>query len=332
MMFFSGRNSFLDAFYEATGVEPEWVTGDEWHGPCPNCGGEDRCFIRTDKIGKDGSVGWSHCRGCKDARGTESWFRWRFLGEKPERKERVERVEGVERGERSERWASYDMPDKEWSSRVLDQIKLMDSAFYRFWSEWLDGRGISWDSGVYAPVELVEDSDGNLCMSWPAENPVAVKKRTRHGQYLCEQGSYQGPWVFGCSVVDGSKIDDREASGDKQRLDYSKLKEGALGRVYVAESELDAIALWGAAVSRGGFVLVISTGGCCKMPDAELAGALADYEILMVHDNDKAGLKMLEAWQAMFPGQVVAKPVPYGKDVGEFVQMGGDLQSWLMLT
>ena len=40
--------------------------GDEYVGPCPDCGGTDRFSINPRKLGKNGKLGLFGCRGCKE--------------------------------------------------------------------------------------------------------------------------------------------------------------------------------------------------------------------------------------------------------------------------
>ncbi len=38
---------------------------------------------------------------------------------------------------------------------------------------------------------------------------------------------------------------------------------------------------------------------------------------------------MLEKWERLYP-HAIAHPTARGKDIGEFVQLGGDLREWLL--
>lgn len=55
--------------YRADGHDP-LRAGDEWQGPCPGCGGNDRFCVKEDANHKDGVArGWYHCGHGKDGNG-----------------------------------------------------------------------------------------------------------------------------------------------------------------------------------------------------------------------------------------------------------------------
>ena len=60
------------------GLGPYKKTGDEYHGPCPGCGGKDRHWLKPN-AGPDGT-GSSGCRHCTEARCYSITFAVRFCG------------------------------------------------------------------------------------------------------------------------------------------------------------------------------------------------------------------------------------------------------------
>jgi hypothetical protein len=53
--------------------------------------------------------------------------------------------------------------------------------------------------------------------------------------------------------------------------------------------------------------------------------------LLICHDNDEAGEKMLDKWRTLYP-HAKAHPTPIGKDIGEIIQTRFILREWLLLA
>ena len=51
---------------KADGIAPIHASGDEWHSPCPDCGGDDRFSCWPVKVNSNGRYlgGRGHCRQC----------------------------------------------------------------------------------------------------------------------------------------------------------------------------------------------------------------------------------------------------------------------------
>lgn len=95
----------------------------------------------------------------------------------------------------------------------------------------------------------------------------------------------------------------------------------------VVESELDAYALHDKVKD---FALVVAIGSNIKHPDLCTDYLAKNAQFLLIcHDNDIGGRAMLEKWEGLYP-HAIAHPTDEGKDIGEFVQLGGGLRKWLL--
>jgi len=95
----------------------------------------------------------------------------------------------------------------------------------------------------------------------------------------------------------------------------------------VVESELDAYAI--DFVARD-LVCTVGVGSNIKNPDNVTDRLAKNMKTLLIcHDVDgAAGLKMLNKWQKLYK-QAQACPTPIGKDIGEAIEQGLDLRSWI---
>jgi hypothetical protein len=90
----------------------------------------------------------------------------------------------------------------------------------------------------------------------------------------------------------------------------------------LVEGELDAVL---AEQEAGNLVLVGSIGGATQHPDRSALVALAQCPVwLVATDHDAAGVEAARAWRDRAPHKARRVMLPHGKDVGEFVQKGGD--------
>ena len=95
----------------------------------------------------------------------------------------------------------------------------------------------------------------------------------------------------------------------------------------VVESDLDAYAMVGAVED---FVTIVAVGGNTKNPD-NVTDRLARQasRLLICHDNDDGGKKMLAKWQEMY-SHAMPYPTPIGKDIGEAIQKDFNIREWLL--
>lgn len=107
----------------------------------------------------------------------------------------------------------------------------------------------------------------------------------------------------------------------------TKIGSSEHATMIVVESELDAYAVHYVAHD---FACVVAVGSNIKNTDNVI-----DYlahkvkHLLICHDNDEAGEKMLAKWQRLYP-HAKRYPTPLGKDIGEAIQKGLDIRAWIL--
>jgi hypothetical protein len=134
-------------------------------------------------------------------------------------------------------------------------------------------------------------------------------------------------------IIDGviQRIRIRRPEGEPRYyvLPGSSMSTMILGRdrraFVVVESELDAIAVVAGNTLAGSAAM----GSVSAKPDAEAYQILrGSLQILNALDYDAAGAKAM-AWWAVEFDQCDRWPVPQGKDPGDAIKMGTDLNSWI---
>lgn len=102
---------------------------------------------------------------------------------------------------------------------------------------------------------------------------------------------------------------------------------GGKGPVVLVEGILDAILLY--QHTNGAFTGV-AENGATKTPSIEVMNFLKNAPIVFLsHDNDESGRKAIERWLRYDGLNAFPFRVPVGKDLGEFIQAGGNVQDWL---
>jgi len=336
--------SLIDLAYEV-GICPKKVAdtmGGEYHSECPRCGGFDRFIIQPNKSMKN-CHGCYWCRQC-GIHGDAIQFCREFLG--LSFKEAAARVNAnIEKKvtifSMSKKAAFKPVelisPPEKWLNKA-DWLVLF--AHQEIWKHpdvlaWLKKRGI----GEYAikkfklgwsekdeycsredwglKPELNKDGvTAKLCIPRglviPAIDPhngnvsrikirrENCKKDDKFSRYIAFPGSMNGLSIFG---------DVRNHI------------------MFVVESELDAIALYSVV---GEVAITVAVGSNIKNPD-NFTDLLAKQKLLLFicHDNDGAGSKMLEKWQRLY-SHAQALPTLIGKDIGEAVELGLNLEQWII--
>ena len=96
----------------------------------------------------------------------------------------------------------------------------------------------------------------------------------------------------------------------------------------ITEGEIDALL---AFQEIGHLVNVVTAGGAKTQPQRELLSELAGCPYwLIATDHDDAGDEASAEWRARNPAKSRRLQLPHGKDIGEFVQDGGNLREWLL--
>ncbi|NGX45777.1 MAG: DNA primase [Chlamydiae bacterium] len=317
------------------GLEPRKVSpthGGEYASSCPDCGGEDRFRIWPNRKAKNcEGVYW--CRQCEKSGDTIQFCR-EFLG--LSFKEAAKRASAeisqhtyTPREPRSFTFPALTPPSEKWQQKASGFVS---------WAEKRVG-------DHPAIVQMLEDRG------------LSKEAIERYRIGYCDQDLWGESLGFGIEsekkifLPKGIVIPSIETSGEIIRVKirrtdrkegdklpkYWEIKGGMNGLnivgavrnpvMVVVESELDALAVHSAC---GDFAFAISVGSCSKTPDN-----VVDYwakrkpHLLISHDNDAGGLVMKAKWEKLY-SRAKSFPVPEGKDVGEAIERGLDVRSWVL--
>jgi hypothetical protein len=95
----------------------------------------------------------------------------------------------------------------------------------------------------------------------------------------------------------------------------------------IVEGEIDALLAYQEA---GDLAHAVTVGGSSQAPHPSALDALALCPTwLLAHDHDQAGVKAALKWRKRAPHKSRRVLLPHGKDIGEFVQAGGNLRAWV---
>ncbi|MFA6066445.1 MAG: toprim domain-containing protein [Candidatus Babeliaceae bacterium] len=318
------------------GINPQWVAGTqggEYKSSCPKCGGTDRFFMQPNRQQKN-CIGYYACRQCEISGDTIQFCR-DILGQ--EFNEALKRI-------------GITIPKRESFSFSLDKAKLISSAIPRQPNE-------TWINNATALVEcsyseILKRHDALAYLAKRGISLEAVKKNKLGwiSEDLWQDGAHwevekDKVWLpkgiliptFKKNKVVGLKVRRSEwKEGDEKKY---VIISGSTDGMYingetnnrnvmvVVESELDAIALQN-IINDFGFALAV--GSSMKNPDI-----LADYlakqkpHLFICYDNDDAGKNMLNKWQSLY-AHAIAYPTPIGKDIGEAIEQGFDIKTWII--
>jgi DNA primase len=322
------------------GINPKRVAGTEggeYHSACPICSGTDRFYIQPNRQ-MNKCQGYYCCRKCGISGDTIQFAR-QFLNYSFQE---ATQLIGANTEKRifpcSARVYTYrpimlQPPSKEWimcASDFVDQAhkQLLHKSDVL---EYLTHRGLplasvelyklGWsDKDLFLPriswglPELLENRPlwipKGLVIPTMEHDGKVVRLKVR--RYNWHEGDKLPKYVAISGSMNGLSI----ISTSKQAK-----------TVVVVESELDAYAVDFVAHD---FACTIAVGSNIKNPD-NVTDRLARkaQHLLICHDNDEAGTKMLNKWQRLYP-HATNYPTPVGKDVGEAIQKGFNLREWLL--
>lgn len=323
------------------GLQPKWAAstgGGEYHSACPRCCGRDRFYIQPHrKMSK--CLGYYRCRQC-EIYGDAIEFAIQFLNYSYTEAVKTVGANITERISLSmlknfsfPQTIKLQSPPKQWITNATDYVdhahKILLQKKDVLTS--LAARGI--------PSKAVK----NYKIGWSHKDQFFSRSDWGLDQQLNRDGKPRQLWI-----PEGLIIPTRESNGDVMRLKvrrYNWKESDTLPKyiaipgsmnglniignpgnkiVVVVESELDAYAI---DCAMRDFVCVIAVGSNIKNPD-NVTDRLAQRasHLLICYDNDEAGQKMLTKWQDLYP-HAKDFPVPKGKDIGEYIEAGGNIKN-----
>lgn len=339
-----GKNMILLELAQQIGLSPKRTAstqGGEYHASCPACGGNDRFILQPNKSQKN-CVGYYFCRQC-NKKGDTIQFCIDFLHQTfqealrqvgatlPEQK-RSFRHPFVSPQHTTTIAIHITPPPALWMERAAILVDWAHQQLLLRFDvlQYLEKRGIPLEAVKaykigFIPINLYRnrtdwglteemDIKGNARKLWipkgivipttePNGNVIRIKIRS-------------ADW----------RVDDKlpkyaAISGSMNGLNIIGSKH--LPTAIIVESELDAYALHH-AMNDSAFVIAI--GSNMKHPDLESDYLVKRKQLIVLYDNDDAGKKMLAKWQY---AHVQCHVVPYGKDVGEYIEGGGNIKSFM---
>jgi hypothetical protein len=333
----------------------------EWQGPCPGCGGKDRFHVWPKQNDDKGGY-W--CRQCgkhgdniqflRDFEGMSFVDACNYLNiplperGNPSAASRGSAPGGVSSfgngGPGSGRNPSLSPPRPEfipnehaapadlWQEKAMKFVTWAQGNLARNDDAlaWLSARGISAETAV------------NFRLGWnPGEEGKDIyRARQSWGlpEVLRDDGRPKALWIprglVIPHIVDGVIYRLRIRRPDDSGPRYYVIPGSSMSimtiepsrRAFViVESELDAIAIAAACPLVG----AVALGSVAAKPDADTTATLRGaVQILNALDYDAAGAKAMTWWADHFPN-CERWPVPSGKDPGEAVKLGIDLDTWI---
>lgn len=332
--------SILEFAHQA-GLNPKWVAstgGGEYHSACPICSGKDRFFIQPLKQ-MSKCLGSYCCRKC-GIFGDSIQFAREFLNYSYQE---AAQALGTTISESftlptwvmpsTPMFSKLQMPPDAW---IENATKFVSEAHENLLSnddalQYLASRGLplnavqqyklGWSYNNYFldrtewGLKAEQKEDSTLRKLWMPKGLVIptielnkvvrlkirrsdYKPKDKNQKYIAISGSMNGLSLIGKSWQN----------------------------IIVVESELDAYAIDFVAHD---LVSTIAVGSNIKNPDNITDSKVKKAkQLLICHDNDEAGLKMLEKWQKLY-AHAKAYPTLIGKDIGDAIQQGVDIKEWL---
>lgn len=324
------------------GLAPRWkasTAGGEYYSACPLCGGKDRFYIQPYKQ-MNRCLGYYCCRQC-GTRGDTIKFACDFLRYTFRDAIQMLNITMPEKIAVFFKACSSNLtilkePTHQWLLQATSYAQQANAILLsnKEMIAYLESRGISldtinkhkigWSSNNHFfsrkewGLEEQVKPDGSLCKLWIPRG-IVVPSCLSNGQVVRLKVRRHG-WKVGDErpkyVAISGSMNGLSCIGDHNKQN-----------VVVVESELDAYAINHAA---GDFVLAIAVGSNIKNPD-NVSDDLAKKvrHLLICHDNDEAGKKMLLKWRNLYP-HAKSYSTPIGKDIGEAIQNGLNIRDWLL--
>jgi DNA primase len=335
----------LIEFAKQRGLNPKWVAGTaggEYHSECPICGGTDRFFMQPHKQ-QPKCLGYYKCRQCGTS-GDSIQFARDFLDYTYE--EALLAVGGTLTPRKplfsmlnikhESTVPSLKAPPQQWITHATSFAEKAQALLLK-------------QSKILAYLEeraITQAVVQQYGLGWSPVDQYLVRATWGLDVQRQENGQLRPLWI-----PKGIVIPTFEPSGIVVRLKirrtdwhphdslpkYAAISGsmngltllGAQTKVLiVVESELDAYITHYAV---GDFASVIASGGSAKYIDVVADQRAKNAACLLIcHDNDEAGKKMLQKWQGLYP-HAKGYPTPISKDIGEAIQEGGlVIREWII--
>lgn len=327
-----------------SGLNPQWkasTAGGEYHSSCPACGGKDRFYIQPHKP-MNKCNGFYCCRQC-GAHGDTIQFAREFLNYSFQEAAKAANAvisEKVTLPMLKKHYAPQSIPLTEppalWTMKATDYLEqahkklLLKHDALAF----LASRGI--------PIDVIQ----HYKFGWSLKDEFFPRADWGLEEQYTANGKPRKLWIPKGLIIPVSKISGQIIRLKVRRHDW---KDGDEPPKYVAisgsmnglshigspkrtimvvvESELDAYAINHAAHD---FVFTVAVGSNIKNPDNVTDRLAKNVPMLLIcHDNDEAGKKMLVKWRSLYP-HAKGYPTPIGKDIGEAIQQGFNIREWLL--
>lgn len=312
--------------------------GGEYHSPCPKCGGTDRFFFQPARKAKY-CQGMYRCRQC-GIHGDTIQFCRDIMGLTWDEAVKKCHAEVHLESNRSRytkpvrKFAEGSPPNDTWKTKALSFVDYAHKQLLRnpSYMQFLSNRGIS-----HVTIEKYKLG-------------FSENKNSRYGDFQVSRASFgleeTGKTLW---IPSGYVIPSLEPTGEVIRIKIRRSKwkpDDKVGKyialpgsmygmtivgdrsrqvIVIVESELDAYSL---IEKIGDVALVIACGGNTKNPDRFTDHLIKTRRAFICHDNDKGGEAMKDMWSKLYP-KATCTSTPNGKDIGEFIEKGGDLSSWI---
>jgi len=335
--------NMLDLAQQA-GINPKWsasTQGGEYKSPCPACGGTDRFSIQPEKKQKN-CTGYYFCRQCKIS-GDSIQFTMDFLGYNFQQAKEYLGVT-IEQSMRSPFFSTplkskIITPPKvndlllwqEQASKYLDQAHA-NLLFNQDILKYLAMRGL--------PLEAVI----RYRLGWLDQDQYFIRTDWGLSEEFNDVGTFKKLWLpkgLIIPTIDFGKIirlktrrtdwhkDDAfpkyvAISGSMSGMNIIGDKKHSV--LVAVESELDGFALHHAI---GDFAVMIAIGGSTKSIDKVTDYYAKKKTLLICPDVDSTGYIVWNTWKQLYPHAINCMTT-MGKDIGESIEQGLDVRSWII--
>lgn len=329
---------------ESLGISAKKVSGTgggEYHSPCPKCGGTDRFFFQPARQAKH-CQGMYRCRQCGIQGDTIQFCRdilgltWEEAVKRCHAEVRLENNRSHFRYKKPERkFAEGNPPNDTWKAKALSFVDYANNYLLNnpSYMQFLSKRGISGETIEKYKLGFSENKKSRYGDFQVSRESFGLEET---GKKLWIPAGYVIPSLEPTGEVIRIKIRRSKWTPQDKIAKYIALSGSMYGMtilgdrsrqtLVVVESELDAYSL---IEKIGDLALVIACGGNTKNPDRFTDHLIKTRRAFICHDNDEGGEAMKDMWSKLYP-KAVCISTPQGKDIGEFIEKGGDLSSWIL--